>query len=196
MGLPLGGVLWVLHSITQAIDTFYEVHMDVLRIRLTEGQTMKYSHGCSTSWQWQTLNSLCRGPWVWTIALKYVITFCNITLAMSERWPVQASNNINGIPSVHFAFNWMFGYVKGCLISLCLHRVSLRVATLCTAGACLASNVKPGSLWNLTKVSSGRGWKLTLIWRLQSFLLGHTGAGQGHQKPPFFLHPSSCRMNS
>lgn len=90
----------------------------------------------------------------------------------------------------------MFGYVKGCLISLCLHRVSLRVATLCTAGACLASNVKPGSLWNLTKASTGRGWKFTLIWRLQSFLLGHTGVGQGHQKPPFLLHSCSCRMNS
>lgn len=84
----------------------------------------------------------------------------------------------------------MFGYVKGCLISLCLHRVSLRVATLCTAGACLVSNVKPGSLWNLTKASTGRGWKFTLIWRLQSFLFGHTGVGQGHQKPPFlqFIH--------
>lgn len=90
----------------------------------------------------------------------------------------------------------MFGYVKGCLISLCLYRVSPRVDTLCTAGACLASNVKPGSLWNLTKASSGRGWKFTLIWRLQSFLLGHTGVGQRHQKPPFFLQPRSCMMNS
>lgn len=90
----------------------------------------------------------------------------------------------------------MFGYVMGCLLSLCLHRVSVRVATLCTAGACLASNVKPGSLWNLTKVSTGRGWKFILIWRLQSFLLGHAGVGQGHQKPPFSLRPYSCRMNS
>lgn len=81
----------------------------------------------------------------------------------------------------------MFGYVTGCLISLGLHRVSFRVATLCTAGVCLASNVKPGSLWNLTKASTGRGWKFTPIWRLQSLLLGHIRVGPGHQKPPFFL---------
>lgn len=87
----------------------------------------------------------------------------------------------------------MFGYVTGCLISLCLHRVSLRVVTLCTAGACLASNLKPGRLWNLTR---GRGGKFTLIWRLQRFLLGHTGVGQGHQEPPFFLHLCGCGMIS
>lgn len=90
----------------------------------------------------------------------------------------------------------MFGYVTGCLISLCLHRVSLRVTTSCTAGACLASNVKPGSLWNLTKASTGRGWKFTLIWSLWGSLLGRTGVGQGHQKPPFFLCSHSCRRNS
>lgn len=88
----------------------------------------------------------------------------------------------------------MFGYVKGCLISLCLHTVSLRVTTLCTAGVCLASKVKPGSLWNLTKASSGKGWKFTLIWRLQSFLRGHTELGQEHQKPGFFLHQRSCTL--
>lgn len=88
----------------------------------------------------------------------------------------------------------MFGYVKGCLISLCLHRVSLRVTTLCTAGVCLASKVKPGSLWNLTKASSGKGWKFTLIWILQSFLHGHTELGQEHQKPGFFLHQRSCTL--
>lgn len=77
----------------------------------------------------------------------------------------------------------------------CLHRVSLRVATLCTAGVCLASNVKPGSLWNLTKASTGRGCKFTLILRVQSLLLGHTGVGQGHQKLPFILDSHSCSMN-
>lgn len=64
---------------------------------------------------------------------------------------------------------------RGCLISLGLHRVSLRVATLCTAGACLASNIKPGSLWNLSKVSSGRGWKLSLIGISKGFCLDTLG---------------------
>lgn len=73
-------------------------------------------------------------------------------------------------PLLTLLLTGMFGYVKGCLISLCLHRVSLKVATLCTAGVCLASNVKPGSLWNLTKASSGRGWKFTLIfWDTKAF---------------------------
>lgn len=63
----------------------------------------------------------------------------------------------------------MFGYVKGCLISLCLHRVSLRVTTLCTAGVCLASKVKPGSLWNLTKASSGKGGSSLLFGDCKAF---------------------------
>lgn len=77
----------------------------------------------------------------------------------------------------------MFGYVKGCLIPLCFYRVSLRVATLCTAAVCLASNIKPGNLWNLTKVSSWRGCKFTLIWRLQSLsldALGHVRDTRSH----------------
>lgn len=86
-------------------------------------------------------------------------------------------------PLFPLLLTWMFSCVKGCLISLCVHSVSLRVSTLCTAGACLASKVKPGSLWNLTKASSGKGWKFTLVWRLHDFLLGHSEPGQGHLKP-------------
>lgn len=49
----------------------------------------------------------------------------------------------------------MFGHGTGRPIPLRLHWV----VTLCIAAACLASNAKPGNLWNVTRVSTGRGWK-------------------------------------
>lgn len=43
--VPSGGVLWVLRSITQVIDTFDEVHMAVSRKRYIEEQLSAPLHG-------------------------------------------------------------------------------------------------------------------------------------------------------
>ncbi len=146
---------------------------------------MKYSEDCSTSWQWQTLNSLCRGLWAWTTAHKYDITLCNTHLPWMNADLFKQAVISMAFPLFALLLTGMFGYVTGCLISLCLHRVSLRVATLCTAGACLACNVKPGSLWNLTKASTGRGWKFTLIWRLQGLSPWTHWGGSGTPEATF-----------
>jgi len=193
-GTACRGIWWVLPSVTQEIDTFCGVHMDVIRITQIKGLWNIHMADLfhNSDKQWILLVEAC--------GLELMLTSMTLHSVISHVPWVKTDQFKQAITSMasslfKLLLTGMFGYVKGCLISLCLHKVSLRVTTLCTAGTCLASKVKPGSLWNLTKASSLKGWKFTLIWRLQSFLFGHTQLGQRQRKPVFFLHPCSCKMN-
>lgn len=163
MGLSLVGVFcrFFLRSITQESDTFDEVHMVEFRMR-----KMKETDEFSAPWRWHTLSSVCRPfgfePLLTSMLLRSVISHLPWLNADLFKQAITSMAS----PLFILLLTRMFGYVMGCLNPLSLRRVSVRVATLCTAGACLASNVKPGNLWNLTKASTGRGWKITRIWKL------------------------------